>query len=183
MGGIVRSSSILLPVSLLASTLAGCSSADGEVRGGELRAGIDAAAPPALVAEFPDAPPASWRALYRDFFSKNAPSGCGRFSTCHATAAQDGTVVSGFVCGDVDDCWDSMRNGKHPDRQLSLVEASAIADPASAQIFTRIRYLEGSPPRLAANGGTMPLEPSDFAFSAEAIERMKTWIRNGANKD
>jgi hypothetical protein len=29
----------------------------------------------------------------------------------------------------------------------------------------------------------MPAQPSDFAFSAEAIERMKEWIRNGANKD
>jgi hypothetical protein len=160
----------------------GCTSADGEVRGGELRPDVDAAAPPPLVAEFPDAPPTTWRGLYRDFFSKNATAGCGQ-AGCHGTAGQHGALVSGFVCVDVDGCWESLRTAEHPGTRVSLVATSAIADPASAEIFKWIRYLEGSPPRLANNGATMPLQPSDFAFSADAIERMKTWIRNGAVKD
>lgn len=180
MRGIVVGSLALAAV--LVATEA-CSAADGNVSGGDLRPGIDAAAPPVLVTEFPGAPATTWRGLYRDFFSKNAPSGCAQFARCHASASTGASLVSKFVCADADSCWDSMRYAKHPVTNLSLVEASAIGDPGSAQLFTRLRYLEGFPPKLAANGGTMPEEPVDFAFTAEAIERMKTWIRNGAKKD
>lgn len=171
---------------VLAAGAAACTSASGDVRGGELRPEYDAAPPPPVentAPEFPDAAPTSWRGLYRDFFSKNAPSGCARFAACHNVAGKEGSLVSGFVCADADACWDSMRNGKHPGTKLSLVEAASVANPASAEIFKYIRYLDGTPPQLVPNGGTMPKEPGDFAFSAEAIARMKTWIANGALKD
>jgi hypothetical protein len=160
-----------------------CASADGEVRGGSLRAGLDASPPPPLVAEFPDAAPTSWRGLYRDFFSPNAASGCAHQSGCHGTPGVAGSLVSGFVCAEVDGCWASLRTAKHPNTGLSLVEDTAVSDPGSARLFRTLRYLEGSPPQLAANGGTMPAQPPDFAFSAEAIERMKSWIRGGAKND
>jgi hypothetical protein len=125
MRGIVVGPSMLALLVGLATGAEACSSADGEVAGGKLRPGVDAAAPPALMTELPDAPATSWRDLYRDFFSQNAPTGCAQVPECHDTAAA----------------------------------------------------------KLAANGGTMPEQPVDFAFSAEAIERTRTSLRSGANKD
>lgn len=174
MRGMLGRSMLVLVVSAPA-----CTSASGDVTGGELRAGFDAEAPPALVSEFPGAKPTEWRGLYRDFFSKGSTAGCGR-STCHGTAGKGGTIRSNFVCADVDGCWESLRHGKHVGTGLSLVEATAISDPASAEIFKRIRYVAGSPPEPVPNGATMPEQPSTFAFSADDIGRMKDWIKSGA---
>lgn len=122
MAAIVRSSAKLL----LVLGIAACTSASGELRGGELRPEFDASSPPRLVAEFPNASPTSWRGLYRDFFSKNAASGCGQFAGCHGSPTQSGSLASNFVCADVDGCWAAMRNGKHPGTKLSLVDIPAF---------------------------------------------------------
>jgi hypothetical protein len=87
MRGIVVGASMLPLLVGLVTGAEACSSADGEVGGGELRPGVDAAAPPALLTELPDAPATSWRGLCRDFFSQNTPTGCAQVPECHGTAA------------------------------------------------------------------------------------------------
>lgn len=173
MRGIARSSSLVTHLAhlALAMGLAACTSADGEVRGGE----------PIQSGEFPEASPTSWNGLYRDFFSPRAPSGCAHAAGCHGTAGTDGALVSGFVCSNVDECYRTLRTAKHPAEKVALVEDSAIADPDSAFLFRVIR-LTGPDGQVQQNRG-MPQQPSDFVFSAEAIGRMKQWIRNGATKD
>lgn len=184
MRGLVHSSTLVVLVVLvlaLALGLTACTSADGEVTGGELRPGFDAATPPPVAAEFPNASPTSWHGLYRDFFSPNAESGCARLEGCHGVAGKGGALVSNFVCSDVDECYRTLRTGKHPAEKVALVEDSAIADPDSAFLFRVIR-LRTPDGQVQQNRG-MPLQPSDFVFSADEIGRMKQWIRNGATKD
>jgi len=170
---------------LVVATAASCTSADGEVRGGEAR--FDAALPQpfdAGVTEEADteASPTSWRGIYRDMFGRSAVSGCAGGGTCHDALGRQGTSVSQFVCGTVDDCYDSMRNkGADPKTLSGLVKDEDVASPDDARLFKvlRIRQADGT----VANNLDMPLQPRDFAFTQEQVERMKTWIRNGAKKD
>lgn len=168
--------------------LAGCASADPDaVKGGAPREGYDASAPPPLdagVTEITDkdAPPTSWRGIYRDFFGRAARSGCAGSGVCHEAVGQSGVSASGFLCSDVDVCWQSLRN-KHPDGKLhsGMVTDSDVGDPGGARLFEVIRIRR--PDGTVAKNLNMPQTPADFAFTQEEVDRMKTWIKNGANKD
>lgn len=165
-----------------------CAAADPDaVKGGASREGYDAAAPPPLDAGVTeqtdkDAPPTSWRGIYRDFFGRAARSGCAGNGTCHESVGQTGVSVGAFLCADADSCWQSLRS-KSPDTKLQsgLVLDSDVADPNGAHLFEviRIRQSDGT----VAKNLNMPQLPVDFAYSQEDVDRMKTWIKNGANKD
>ena len=182
-GTLATSSSLLLALGVVACTSA-CTSASGDVSGGEVRPGYDpnTVLPPIEqpVVEFPDAPPTSWKGLYRDFFGRGAVSGCNR-SGCHSAAGAGGVPSSNFLCSDVDSCYQTLRTGKHPAQKVALVEDSAIAAPESAFLFRTLR-LQAADGTVTQNLG-MPQTPATFAFSVADVDRMKTWIRNGAKND
>lgn len=167
----------------------GCVSASGEVKGGELRPGYDASAPaplevPITEPTFDDAAPTSWRFLYGKFFGRHAPSSCAGNGTCHDAADRAGAKQSHFVCGDVDQCWQSLRTAKDADPRVSmrsLVEESDVAKPAGAYLFQVIRYR--TPDGTAVENRGMPLLPRDYAFMPDAIDRMQAWIAAGAKND
>jgi|GEM_PF-1932031 len=180
---------IALALALASIGASACSTASGDVKGGELRPGYDAAAPaplevPVTEPTYADAAPSSWRGLYRDFFGRRAQASCAGNGTCHDTADRAGSKQSHFVCGDVDECWQSLRTAKDEDPRVStrsLVEESDIATPASAYLFKVIRYR--TPDGTAVENRGMPQLPRDYAFMPAAIDRMQAWIAAGAKND
>lgn len=176
-------------VALALACVSGCTSASGEVKGGELRPGYDAAAPtplqvPVTEPTFADAAPTTWRGVYRDFFGRRAQASCAGNGTCHDTAERAGARQSHFVCGDVDECWQSLRTAKDADPRVStrsLVEESDVAKPAGAYLFSVIRYRTADGTAVENRG--MPQLPRDYAFMPAAIDRMQAWIAAGAKND
>lgn len=175
---------LLIPV--VAAPLA-CTSASGEVRGGEAR--FDAALPEPLIATteptFADAPDTSWRGIYRDYFGRRSKASCARTGACHGAPGQGGARSSNFVCADLDGCYTSLRTGKKPPtankpRPLALVEEVDKEAPQNAELFNvlRLRTAEG----LLENKG-MPDQPKTFAYSVADVDRMKAWIKAGALND
>src|SRR4051812_42284460 len=128
-----------------------CTGASGDVRGGDAR--FDAATPAPLVVPitepaFADAPPTSWKGIYRDFFGRRSKATCAGNGTCHDAEGKPGTKASNFVCADVDACYQSLRTAKDPDPRVStkaLVEDADIATPDNAYLFkvVRLRTPEG----------------------------------------
>lgn len=183
------SAALALAAALACTSTSACTSASGDVHGGELRPGYDASAPaplevPITEPTYADAPAASWRGLYRDFFGRRATGSCAGNGTCHDTADRAGALQSHFVCNDLVGCWQSLRTAKDSDPRVStrsLVEDTDVTSPAGAYLFKVIRYrtADGT---LVENRG-MPQLPRDYAFMPDAIDRMQTWIRNGANND
>jgi len=186
---IASGAALALASALACASTSACTSASGEVKGGELRPGYDAAAPaplevPITEPSFADAPPTSWRGLYRDFFGRRAQSSCAGDGTCHHAPEASGSRQSNFVCGDVDGCWQSLRTAKDPDPRVStraLVEDSDVASPASAYLFKVISYR--TPDGTIVPNRQMPLLPRDYAFMPAAIDRMQAWIAAGAKND
>jgi hypothetical protein len=181
-GNLGRSSIVLFALIGVA-----CTSATGDVRGGETR--FDSAPPDPLVVPvtepaFADASPTSWRGIYRDFFGRRAKASCAGNGTCHDSPDKPGSKISNFICADVDGCYTSLRTAKDPDPRVSvvsLVEDADIAAPENAYLFKVIRFrtADGT---LVPNRG-MPQLPRDYAYSAEEIDRMKAWIKAGAKND
>jgi hypothetical protein len=167
----------------------GCTSASGEVRGGGPRPGYDAAAPapleiPVTEPTFADAPRTSWRGIYGAFFGRHAPSSCAGNGQCHDAPNKDGAQEEGFVCGDVDGCWDSLRHAMNPDPNRptrSLVEDADVANPDGAHLFEVIRFRTQD--GVVHENKGMPRAPREYTFSPEEIDLLKAWIRSGAKND
>jgi hypothetical protein len=178
---------ILGPAIVVIALASACSSASGEIKGGDPR--FDAAAPEPLVVPiteptFADAPPTSWKGIYRDFFGRRSKASCAGNGTCHDAAGKAGSKISNFICADVDACYTSLRTAKDPDPRVStksLVEDADVAAPENAYLFAvvRLRTPDGN---LVVNRG-MPQEPPDFAYAAADVDRMKAWIKAGAKND
>ena len=188
-GNEARSSSVLraLVVALGVTVPLACTGATGEVRGGDAR--FDAASPEPLVASteptFADAADTSWRGIYRDFFGRRSKASCARTGACHSTPGQGGSRGSNFVCANLDDCYQSLRTGKkapsaNDPRPLALVEDVDKTAPENAYLFSvlRLQTAEG----IVENKG-MPDQPKTFAYTVKDVDRMKAWIKAGANND
>ena len=166
-----------------------CTSASGDVVGGGPRDGYDAATPAPLVVPiteptFTDAPATSWTGIYRDFFGRRALSSCAGRTSCHVDATGLGAKGSNFVCADKDSCWDSMRHAIDSDPKVStrpLIADSDVAAPENAYLFKVVRVITKDGVKHLNMG--MPKVPTDFYFKPDDIDRMQTWIRNGALND
>jgi len=112
---------------------------------------------------------ATWTDLYRDCFSIEY-AGCGQ-STCHSSALDPGAMASGFVCGATQDaCWTGMT------AMGSIVPAGGSSSPTTTHLY---QILRKAPPLV---GGSMP-KMSTFAFTQADLDRITTWIENGAPND
>lgn len=157
--------------------LAACTSATGELRGGETR--FDASERKPFDAgyyecfedarEQRDGTETTWTALYRDLFGPTAISSCAGFGACHGTLGQAGSRTSQFVCGDPKECRESLFSS-------NLVRPDPGGGPADPQNLLAILRSPKSP------GGYMPKEPA-CTFTARSIERIEAWAQNGAPDD
>ena len=161
-----------------------CSSASGEVSGGGLRPGYDpnsVPTPPPQVQARDSGAGTTWTDLYRDFFGPTGVASCNRTGSCHGTPDKGGSLISNFVCPESNECYRTMRMGKHPTRGVALVDDTAIAMPDTAFVFSVVRVQ--APDGRILNNLDMPQQPRDFAFTASELERIKAWIRSGAKND
>ena len=190
-GRLVGSLSMCFLLTVGAGAIGGagaCASADGELRGGAWR-DFDAATPEPLVVTiteptFADAPPDTWKGIYRDFFGKRAKSSCAGTGLCHGAPNQAGARDSKFVCADVEGCYVSLTEAKPVSTVLTgpLVDkATAVPAPETAMLFKtlKLRTAEG----MKLDNLNMPRVPSDFFFTHDSILRMQQWIRAGAKND
>jgi hypothetical protein len=111
---------------------------------------------------------ATWTSLYDVYFGPAGVGSCSTASGCHLSADQAGSISSNFTCADKDACYLSLTGSSH------LVSSADASDPASAQLFLKLRQNTGT--------GRMP-SMSTFVFQPQDIEVMKTWIGKGAKND
>lgn len=115
-----------------------------------------------------------WTDLYRDFFAPAAPASCAGDGLCHGSMDKAGARGSGgFICPTQDGCWASMTG---PD--AGLVTPSDTTDPANSALLLTLRHRRED----GSVAGTMPKRPV-YVFSTASIERIATWIQNGAPND
>jgi hypothetical protein len=165
-------------------SVASCTSASGDVVGGGPRDGYDPTLPAVVEPTYLNAPKLSWTGIYRDFFSRRALSSCAGRTSCHADATGLGAKGSNFICADKKSCWDTMRHQINVDPNVSrvpLIADSDIAAPENAYLFKVVRLITND--GVQHHNLEMPKVPSDFYFKPDDIDRMQTWIRNGALND
>lgn len=166
-----------------AAALAACADASGEVRGGDPR--FDAAPPGPAPEEdaAADAGPfpedlldagtgATWTDLYRDLFGPTGGASCAGDGLCHGSADQAGAVASGFVCDSQAGCRASMLGNS------GLVKSADFTAPQQSFLATIVRRRRSDGSLL----GSMPKRPA-YVFSRASMERIQTWIQNGAPDD
>jgi len=179
----VRPASPSFVVVTVVAALAACAEAGGEVHGGELTdAGAGATDPPAFT---PDAGASqsaecvgsgtTWTALYNDIFGPTGrPGSCSFQSNCHGTPDGAGAKVgSGIQCFDQKGCRQSLFD-------KGLITPADFAAPEKSALFVgllRIRKADGT------IVGFMPEMPADYVFPDACVERIQTWIRDGAKDD
>jgi hypothetical protein len=113
--------------------------------------------------------PATWTALYTDYFAPSGAATCGGSQVgCHSSAGDTGAIVSNFVCADKASCYESLTSSSH------LLAASDAADPGSSKFVKDLRQPGGS--------GRMP-KSSAFVFESVDLARIEKWIANGAPDD
>jgi hypothetical protein len=172
----VRSSTSLFVVSLAAALIA-CSQATGEVRGGELTdAGVEAVEqPPFDAGATCFGSGTKWSDLYRDIFGPTGrPGSCSFRSECHGTPEGTGARSgSGIQCFDEKGCRQSFFD-------KNIITPQDSAAPEKSGLFVgllRVRKPDGT------ITGFMPQQPADYVFPDTCVERIKTWIRDGAKDD
>lgn len=115
----------------------------------------------------------TWTSLYADFFGPSGRASCaGTGSDCHASSDAAGAKSMKFVCASKDGCLASMLGDSR------LVQESHFSAPESAYLVAVLR-------KEASDGsirGTQPKSPP-FVFHEKSIERITTWIGNGAKDD
>jgi hypothetical protein len=116
----------------------------------------------------------TWSALYRDLFGPAATASCAGNGMCHGSAAESGTQAShGYVCATREGCRTSMLS-----IETALVQSSDADAPEKSTLVQVLRRRNASGKTV----GTMP-KRSGYVFSEDAIDRIETWIRNGAPDD
>ncbi len=114
--------------------------------------------------------------LYRDFLGPTGKASCaGSDGLCHGGPEKAGALgSSGFVCGaDKDACYAAM-TGK-----ASLVTSQDATEPTKSTLYLVVRHRRPDGSLV----GNMPKRPVTYVFSTASMERIATWIKNGANND
>jgi hypothetical protein len=116
---------------------------------------------------------ATWSDLYRDCFGPDHAS-CGQ-PACHGSASDPGSMSSGFVCGATQaTCFNGIT------AMGSIVPAGGTPGSTSEAMTTSLyENIRKAPPNV---GGDMP-KMSTFAFTQADLDRISTWIADGAQND
>lgn len=153
-----------------------CSDADERViDAAALDAGADATPPPEPVEGVCAGSGTKWSDLYRDIFGPTgSPGSCSFRSSCHGSPEAAGARSgAGIECFDEKGCRQSLFD-------KNIVMPSDSEAPEKSGLFVgllRIRRPNGTV------AGFMPQAPADYVFPSACVERMKTWIRDGAKDD
>jgi hypothetical protein len=154
----------------IAAALFACSSAPGDVNGGQPL--FDAAAPVPPPTHCAEGMGTTWTDLYRDCFGPGYAD-CGSTGGCHRTSQDTGSAFSGFLCGgSKDDCYGGMVGID------SLVPNGGSTTPEETRLYSALRKA----PPLASPARAMPND-TGFQFTEADLTRIRVWIMNGAKND
>jgi hypothetical protein len=116
----------------------------------------------------------TWSELYKDYFGGTGRAACAGNGTCHGTMSGAGFLASsGYLCppDDPDTCWKTLTSS-----------SVGIITPGQAfeedGLYQDLRKL-GVPVGI----GNMPYPPQVYSFTATDLDRISTWIMNGAKND
>jgi hypothetical protein len=164
---------------LVASGLAGCAEASGEVQGGEPL--YDGGSTSTATMDLPDVGAVTWTDLYTDYFGPTGPASCTAVAAgCHLSAVDLGAKSSGYVCGaSKESCWAGITSS------ASTAYPPPVPDGGSSSPETTVLYENLRQAGSAA--GTMPLSSADggmgYTFTALDLARIAAWIQQGAAND
>lgn len=148
---------------LSAAAFVGCARATGEVQGGEA---TFEATPQQLGSG------THWSDLYRDLFGPTSFAGCGT-AACHGSPTGEGAMSkAGIHCFDSAGCWQSMH-----DKGLVSMPAD-MQHPENSNLIGVLRHDDDKGNEV----GFMPKSPP-VVFSKDSIDRIETWLKNGAPND
>jgi hypothetical protein len=167
----VKTKATALTLAVAASSMAivACSSSGSGGGASEGDGGGDAGVPAYCVEAGDRGDGSHFTDLYRDFFGPTGAASCSASSICHVDGGT-GFKTSGYECvPDQSGCWVSMTSSIVPDGGTSM-----------PQTTTLYRALRKAPP--IPGSGPMPRN-SSFAFCPADLERIATWIQNGAPND
>lgn len=113
--------------------------------------------------------------LYRDFFGPTGQASCAGDGLCHGGPDKAGALgSSGYVCGsDKDACYAAMTGTP------GLVTSQDTTDPTKSTLYLVARHRRPD----GTLAGSMPKRPVRYVFSTASMERIATWIKNGAKND
>lgn len=117
---------------------------------------------------------ATFTDLYRDLFGPTGKASCAGDGLCHGAPEKAGAKgSSGFVCSDATTCWTTLTTGGS-----ALVTASDASSPTTSALYLTLRHRRDD----GSIVGNMPKRPL-YVFSSASMDRVTTWIRNGAKND
>ena len=174
----------------LFTALAACTSATGNVSGGN--PAFDATPPPepdlASGACGTGNGPATWTALYKDFFGNPSPCpGCAGTGNCHGGTNTQPPNQGIWACGtNQESCYQGIT---HPiitnfaggdAGTLPLVDPGA---PENSYLLRIIRHRAPDGDGGSMIEGAMPQSPSSYVFPDAGVARITQWIQEGAKND
>lgn len=143
-----------------------CAEASGTTSGGDLRS-LPVAPVEVDAGATSEGTGVTFTDLYRDFFGPTGKATCAGDGSCHGGEAEPGALASGFICNaDKARCQATMAQ--------ELVGTSGLANPKASFLYAILRK---------SSGGRMPKRPESYVFSDASLERIQTWIANGAKND
>ena len=156
-----------------------CTNATGTVEGGELLLADPCAGSGA----------ATWTYLYTCYFGPAGKASCTSLSSCHGSAAEAGSLDSGFVCGgNKESCWMSMTQPTEADIFepvvcLSPTCSQGVTNPTQTTLWTALH--QAGPPIGLDNMpcGDSPACPSSaatYTFTTDDLALISSWIQQGA---
>jgi hypothetical protein len=159
---------------LLTPAVCACSSVAGTDAAGTVRGGDSLLFDPCSG----DGGGPQWRDLYQCYFGPNG-AGCGG-TNCHGSVDDDGTESSGFLCGPTaDSCWQGMTQA-NPNYPVPIaIVPGGHTDAADTPLWMALR--KPNPPTIPIPGtNNMPYMPVTYVFTQASLDRIQTWILDGA---
>jgi hypothetical protein len=185
--------SLALVCAATALALAACLS--GNVTGGEPLFDAGPPQPPPAGDDAGIQGPATWTALYKDYFGRGAAASCSRATTCHGAEDHGGFKNSGFLCPPDGDPSDAGADGdaaaeagatSGQDRCYAGITNpnAGLVTPGDAKTFDKTGLYAVLRKQLPDSGtsGFMP-QGSAFTFHTIDIKRLSDWYAAGAKND
>lgn len=149
--------------------------------GGSTDASTDAGADAPAAACLADAmAPATWTALYADYFGPTGKASCTfNAGGCHGGAGEPGSAATGYICGPSKDACYMGITSPMAKSEFSPFPPLVAAGDAGASYLPHIVRKPGDPITTLR----MPLAPNTVTFCPSDVARIEAWINAGAQND
>ena len=171
--------SFAVPLMIATSVVCGvaCSDASGSLEGGQAiplqslngDSGMMTSGPTSDAAVCPPSGTPTFSALYACYFTNCGSAGC------HGTSADDGALISGFVCGKTaSSC--AMGMMMTTTSAPPIVPTGGAKDATTTGLYAALDKAGGS---VTGASNNMPLVPT-FVYQSADLTAIEAWIQGGA---